>query len=507
MPNETGAIGRPSAVRIAADVADSRGDELAAIARETDGSIPIVRTGPTGIDGIEPLVLCTVDGETAFVADPTDEAFKAAVSELVAGRLPETHSSAVVSHDPEITMLPLPETGPLAAGRRRVLGPCGWVAPIVPSEYELVSTGRDVETKPIRARNILGRGRGDACADESVLDAWETAKETDSTPIVVINANDTDERQQADRTLLAGAPIAVLDGAAAVAQYVGADEIVLYMNETAVDLHEHVSRAAEEAALDVEVHPVVGPDEFRAGAPTAALEALEGADRIEPRIQPPSPASYGLYGRPTVIHTPRTFAQVRTVLRASAEADSDAAVPGTRLFTVSGDVAAPATIELDADDSLTTCLEAVELDGSLKLACVGGVFGGVTRTLDIAPTARTLHAAKLGTGGAVELLNERRCPVKIAGERAKFGAEENSGRCVPGREGTVQLTKLLRSIYDGSYDAVKIRELARVMRRSSNCAIGRNTPRPAMSAIDEFEPEFRAHADGRCSSGACTERL
>ena len=506
MSTETGTVGRSPVVRIAADVADSRGDELVTIAREADDSIPIVRTGPTGIDGIEPLVLCTVGGKTAFVPQPSDAAVRELVSVLVDGYIPEERSDTVVSHAPETTTLPVPDTDPLSVGTRRVLGPCGWVDPTVPSEYDLVSTG-ERGVGAVETCGLLGRGRGDASADEPVFEAWKTAKDADGGPLVVVNANDTDDRQQTDRTLLSGAPIAVLDGAAAVARHLDASEIVVYLNETDTELYEHVARSAEAFESDVEIHTVVGPDEFRAGSPTAALEALEGANRIEPRIQPPSPASYGLYGRPTVIHTPRTFAQVHTVLRMPAEAQRNAADPDSRLFTLSGDVAAPATIELGSNDSLAACLAAVELDGSLKMACVGGVFGGVTRTLDIDPTARSLKAAELGTEGAIELFDERRCPVSIAGERAKFGSEENSGRCVPGREGTVQLTKLLRSIYDGSYEGENIRELARVMRRSSNCAIGRHAPRPATTAIAEFEPEFRAHADGRCSSGACTERL
>jgi len=503
MSIETGTLGRSPVMRIAADVADSRGDELVTIARQADDSVPIVRTGPTGIGGIEPLALCTVEGETAFVSTPSDGAVRDLVSGLGDGDIPEERSDAVVSHPPATATLPIPDTGPLSVGTRRILGPCGWIAPTTPAEYDLVSTEARRDVSAIETVGPLGRGRGDASADEPVFDAWETARAADGDPIVVVNANDTDERQRTDRTLLSGAPIAVLDGAAVVARYLGSSEIIVYLNETATELYEHVARSVEAAELDVDIHTVVGPDEFRAGAPTAALEALEGANRIESRIQPPSPASYGLYGRPTAIHTPRTFAHVHTVLRTPAEAQRS----DSRLFTLSGDVAAPATIELGSDDSLAACLDAVELDGSFKMACVGGVFGGVTRTLDIDPTARSLETAGLGTEGAIELFNEGRCPVSIAGERAKFGSEENSGRCVPGREGTVQLTKLLRAIYDGSYDGEKIRELARVMRRSSNCAIGRNTPRPVVSAIDAFDPEFRAHADGRCSSGACTERL
>ncbi|MFC6767622.1 NADH-ubiquinone oxidoreductase-F iron-sulfur binding region domain-containing protein, partial [Natrinema soli] len=97
--------------------------------------------------------------------------------------------------------------------------------------------------------------------------------------------------------------------------------------------------------------------------------------------------------------------------------------------------------------------------------------------------------------------------VAAAGERARFAATENSGRCVPGREGTKQLTELLRELYTGSFRSDDIRELGRVMTRSSNCQIGAHAPRPVITAMDEFEPEFRAHADGRCPSGTCTEKL
>lgn len=105
----------------------------------------------------------------------------------------------------------------------------------------------------------------------------------------------------------------------------------------------------------------------------------------------------------------------------------------------------------------------------------------------------------------MELLAEGRCVVASAGERARFAAAENSGRCVPGREGTTQLTELVRAVYDGRMKTDKIRELGRVMRRTSNCLVGAHAPRPVTTALDEFEPEFRAHADGHCPSGTCME--
>jgi len=508
MTDVTGTVDRSPVVRISADVTADRGDRVYAAARDATDSVPIVRTGPTGSRKLEPLVLATDGGRTAFFYSASPSDARELATELESGTFPASHADAIVEHDPDTLSLPVPETGPLSVGHRRVLGPCGWIDPLEPADYALCSTEQQ-DVSVAAETGLLARGRGDAAADKPAVDAWTTARDTEGDPIVVVNAHETDDRQQTDRTLLAGAPIAVLDGVAAVASFVGAKDAVIYLNERETALQQHVRQAvdAAEDALPVVPDIVVGPDEYRAGAPTAALEAMEGADRIEPRLQPPTPAKYGLYGRPTVVHTPRTVAQVQRAIRSPLSFDADAPDPGTRLVTITGDVDAPAIVELDAGTELAVARDAVAMDGSFKMACVGGVFGGITTELDLALTAQSLTAAGLGTDGVVELLNDDRCVVATAGKRARFASQENSGRCVPGREGTKQLTELLRELYQGTFRGDDIRELGRVMARSSNCQIGEYAPRPVVTAIDEFEPEFRVHADGQCPSGTCTTQL
>lgn len=498
-------VGRDPAVRVAAAPGEQGRVETAA--RNAADAVPVVRTGPTAVTAAEPLLLLTHDGRTALFGDPAASTVTERVETLDSGELPTDGADAVVEHDPGTGTLPAPADGPLAVGRRSVLGPCGWVDPLAPADLDPVSPERDAGA--VADIGIRGRGRGDAAADDPVGPVWETVRGADGDPVVVVNANESWRDQRADRLLLAAAPVAVLDGVAAVAEYVGAADAVLHVNEADTDLQRHLGEALDAAgdALSVVPQLTAGPDEYRAGAPTAALEALEGADRIEPRLQPPTPAEHGLYGRPTVVHTPRTFAQVAHALRDPDAVDADAADPGTRLFTVCGDVAAPATVELPSDASLETALGAVEPTSQVKMACVGGALGGYTRDLDLAPTAGSLRGADLGTDGVVELHHDGRCPLADAGERAQFAATENSGRCVPGREGTKQLAELLRDVYDGELADGKIRELARVMRRSSNCRIGAEAPRPVTTALEEFEPEIRAHADGRCPTGTCTTEL
>jgi NADH-quinone oxidoreductase subunit F len=65
------------------------------------------------------------------------------------------------------------------------------------------------------------------------------------------------------------------------------------------------------------------------------------------------------------------------------------------------------------------------------------------------------------------------------------------------------LHELLRAVYDGDFDDDGLRSLARVVRTTSLCAFGEAAGRPVETAIEAFEPAFRAHAAGRCPAGHC----
>ncbi|MFB6171828.1 MAG: NADH-ubiquinone oxidoreductase-F iron-sulfur binding region domain-containing protein [Haloarculaceae archaeon] len=466
-------------------------------ARE-ESAVPVREVGPTGASALDPLVAATLDGTTAFHAACTPDRVRTLCEALEDGTLPSDRASAVVDHDRETETLPVPDGPPLGVGVRRTLARAGWARPDVPAAFEpLVSTDADPDAtrERVAAAGLRGRGRGDARVDDPVSEAWTTAREADGEPVVVVNANEADPTTDADRLLVESVTVAVLDGALAVAAAVGADDVVVHLPASASLAASRLRAAADR--LDAAVDVVGGPEDYLAGEPTMALEALEGADRLEARRRPPGPASYGLFGRPTVVHTPRTLVAVRRAL-------AGATAP-TRLVTVSGDVRARATVELPAEGSLATALDAVSPTDGVKMACVGGRFGGLTRELDVGPTASALRSAGLGTNGALEVLGRDRCAVATAGERASAASESTCGRCVPCREGTRQVTDLLRAVYDGEYEASKIRELVRVIGETSLCSFGRDAARPVRTAIERFEPEFVAHAEGRCPTGACEE--
>ncbi|WP_338727489.1 NADH-ubiquinone oxidoreductase-F iron-sulfur binding region domain-containing protein [Haladaptatus sp. DJG-WS-42] len=515
MADTQGAVGHTATVRLCGDDTAVR-DRLMSVATEAATDTPVVTVGSTGIPDIEPLVALSRGGVTDFLAHPDEATLSDVISAFEDGTLAADHADFSVTHEETQWTFPAPDVGPLAVGIRRALARCGWVVPDAPTDYDAFAyeharEAGDDATARLRRLSLLGRGRGDGRTDQPITKAWDTARESAGDPVVVVNANESDPRNQTDRTLLCGAPIDSIDAALAVAELVGEDapaDVVCYLNEADELAQKRVrdAVAALEAEFSLSNPPeiVVGPDRFIAGEMTMALEAMEGKDRLEARLRPPTPDVFGLYGRPTVIHTPRTLAQVREAILSPDRFDAGSADPGTRLVTVTGGDST-ATVELATDDSLSAVQEAVTFEGALKLACVGGQFGGLTRTLDVSANAPTLLDTNLGTDGAVELFGAHTCPVALAGTRSRFAAEENCGRCVPCREGSTQLVTLLRNVYDGEYDNGKIRELARVMRETSTCDFGQLASRPVTTAMAAFEHEFIEHAAGRCPTGVCEE--
>lgn len=452
--------------------------------------VPVVAVGSTGVRALEPLVVATHEGASAFVTNADADAVVAAADALGDGALPDG-ADARVEHDETPDTLPVPSLDGFTDDRS-VLARCGWTDPRDADDYASTVGFSDADADAVldAAEGLCGRGWGDWCADEPYADLWAGVRERDGPTSVVVNAHGN----PGDALLLESDPYAVLDGASAAVRAVDADYLYLYASEADAAALERARDAAEARDYGVPVEVVAGPDAYRAAEPTMAIEAIEGNHRLEARLRPPGPEVEGVYGNPTIVHTARTYARLAGVLRDEA--------PETRVVSVTGDVDATTTVELVETDTVASATAAAGVE-DFTAACVGGKFGGITTDLDVGLAPDALHEADLGTEGTVEILGEDRCPVAFVGQRANVAAETNCGRCVPCREGTTQLTEKLRDVYDGTYDEGGMTELMGVMESTSICAFGRDVPRTVRTAMREFDDAFEAHAAGDCPSGTC----
>jgi NADH-quinone oxidoreductase subunit F len=96
-------------------------------------------------------------------------------------------------------------------------------------------------------------------------------------------------------------------------------------------------------------------------------------------------------------------------------------------------------------------------------------------------------------------MDEDTCMVKAALRIMRFYAHESCGWCIPCREGTFWLRKLLTRFHEGQgrrSDISLIGDLARNMLGRTFCPLGDAAAMPTISFVEKFRDEFEAHLDG-----------
>src|SRR5258708_3026528 len=101
----------------------------------------------------------------------------------------------------------------------------------------------------------------------------------------------------------------------------------------------------------------------------------------------------------------------------------------------------------------------------------------------------------LGSGGVV-IMDETTDIVKVALRVMRFYAHESCGWCIPCREGTTWLRKMLQRIVDGHgvpSDVNMVSELAKNMLGRTFCPLGDAAAMPTISYVEKFRGEFEAY--------------
>jgi len=247
-----------------------------------------------------------------------------------------------------------------------------------------------------------------------------------------------------------------------------------------------------------------GAGSYICGEETALIESIEGkAGR--PRLKPPFPAAYGLFGEPTVIHNVATIASIPFIIENGPEAFKEMGKPGsygTELFGVCGHVNKPGVYEYPMGMSLRKLIYEVAggIKGGKKLKAVipGGLSAPVLRAdeIDVTMDFESLLAAGsvLGTGGIIVLDEDVSMP-HVAQKTAKFFAHESCGECTPCREGTNVIKFLMDRIIAGQGapdDIAQIQRLCRYIRGSTICALGEAAAMSVGTMVKKFRGEFES---------------
>jgi len=365
------------------------------------------------------------------------------------------------------------------------------------------------------------RGRGGAGFPAGLK--WGFVPRTSPKPkYVVVNADEGEPGTCKDRVLMEYDPHQLLEGMVIAGLAVGANTGYIYIRGEYRYLIEIMDRAIAEArgrgylgkgilggGFDFEAYTHTGAGSYECGEESALLESLEGK-RGQPRIRPPFPAIAGAFQCPTVLNNVETFCAVPAIIRDGGAAFAALGTPkngGTRLFAISGHVNKPGVYELPMGFNLLRMINEVAggMRGGKKLKAVipGGSSCPVLKAeeCDVAMDFDSLAKARsmLGSGGVV-VMDEDTCVVKATMRIMKFYAHESCGWCIPCREGTMWLEKLLVRFHDGMgrrTDIDLIGDVAKNMLGRTFCPLGDAAAMPTISFVEKFRDEFEAHLDGK----------
>ena len=375
--------------------------------------------------------------------------------------------------------------------------------------YESLKKAKEYEREElIRMLESTGRLRGRGGAGFPTGMKWSSAYKVDAPKkYIICNADEGEPGTFKDRMIMENDPHKLIEGMLIGAYAVGADECYIYCRGEYHYLMELLRDAIEQAkekgfmdGITMRVHGGAGA--YVCGEETALIESLEGK-RGEPRLKPPFPVVAGYNGCPTVVNNVETFATIPTIFEMGIETFNGLGsekYPGTKIFSLSGDVKHTGCFEVPTDRNLKDII--YDLGGgakeghTIKAIQVGGSSCAFMKPeqLDVTASFDDMRAAGLSLGsGAILVIDETHNMLDICLDIARFFEHESCGKCVPCREGTYRIRQLLEKLASGEgtkEDIEKIKNLSEHMSMACFCPLGQSATLAVMSALTLFEEDF-----------------
>ena len=337
---------------------------------------------------------------------------------------------------------------------------------------------------------------------------------------LVCNSDEGEPGTCKDREILMHNPHIVIEGMAIGAFAIGASRGYNYIHGEIFQVYERFQAALQEAReagyigqnimgsdFSFELNAHHGFGAYICGEETALLESIEGK-KGQPRFKPPFPASFGLYGRPTIINNTETFSAVPWIIRNGGQAYLECGKPnngGTKIFSVSGDVERPGNYEIPLGTPFSVLLElagGVRSGRQLKAVIPGGSSSPVLPASIIMDCTMDYDSiAKAGSmlgSGAVIVMDDTRCMVKSLQRLSYFYMHESCGQCTPCREGTGWLWRVVDRIENGKgrpADMDLLDSVAGNIIGRTICALGDAAAMPVRAMLKHFRPEFEYHVE------------
>jgi len=342
---------------------------------------------------------------------------------------------------------------------------------------------------------------------------------------LVCNADEGEPGTFKDRVLMEHDPHGVVEGIIIASYACQVAHAFIYIRGEYDLSYQRLRQAVDEAyergllgrnildsGYDLEISILRGAGAYVCGEETALLSSLEGK-RGHPKLKPPFPAAEGLYRKPTIINNVETLFNVPFIVSHGAEWYRQWGTersPGLKLFCVSGHVERPGTYELPLATPMHELI--YDLCGGPKdgIPLKAIIPGGSSVPMMHAEKAletnldyeALVEAGSMLGSGAVIVVNEQTCIVKTTMRLAAFYRHESCGKCIPCREGTDWMYKILRRIEHGQgrmEDLDLLLDIGDNIAGKSFCPLGDAAVGPVQSSVERFREEYEYHIrEKRC---------
>ncbi len=368
-------------------------------------------------------------------------------------------------------------------------------------------------TEIVKASGL--RGRGGAGFPTGLK--WSFMDDNNWPHYVVANADESEPGTFKDREIMESNPFQFLEGVAIASYAVRANAAYIYLRgefwQVAHFLDEKIAEAEAAGLLGenifgtdytLKIFTHLGAGAYICGEETALLESLEGK-RGQPRLRPPFPPSYGLYGKPTVVNNVETLTNVPMIITHGADwytslGTEDTA--GVKVFSLSGCVERPGNYELPFG---TTFRELIFEHGGgiangnhIKAILPAGASSSVlVATEEVLDTPMDYSSvrkvgAELGSASVI-VIDDSFSMDWVINKTIHFFKHESCGKCTPCRDGNYWMQHLTERIYNGEGTANDVQLLdivARQIQNKSFCALGEFSIQAVITSIERFPEDF-----------------
>ena len=374
-------------------------------------------------------------------------------------------------------------------------------------------------TDQVKASGL--RGRGGAGFPTGMK--WSFMDNKNWPHYVVANADESEPGTFKDREIMESNPFQFLEGVAISSYAVGANAAYVYLRgefaQVALFLDARIADMEKAGILgdklfgtdySLKIFTHVGAGAYICGEETALLESMEGK-RGQPRLRPPFPPSFGLFGKPTVVNNVETFTNLPMIFSKGADWYKSLGTPdsaGVKLFSLSGRVNKPGNYELPFGTTFRQLIYehggGVINDRPVKAIMPAGASSSFIKvddkTLDTPMDYASVRTLGADLGSASVIVIDDTVSIEwVVSKTVEFFKHESCGKCTPCREGTYWMFHIIERMEAGEDVDANTRLLLSVAKQMQNkclCALGEFATMAVVTGIERFPADFTTSGIG-----------